>query len=413
MSFPHDPAFDATAGLLKDPYRYVARRCARLGSDVFVTRVLLRRTICMMGAEAARTFYLPDRITRRGAIPLTALLLLQDRGSAATLDGAAHRHRKLMLMSLMAPARIRALSEHFAEEWRAGMTSWQRAGSMVVARDVPAVLTRAVCRWAGVPVRGREARRRTRELRAMYEGAGTVGPRNWKAQLLRSRTERWARSLIERIRLGEIHGELGTPVEVIAAHRDLDGTLLPVERAAVELINLLRPTVAVERYITFMALALHQHPLSRVRIAIGDAAYLDWFIHEVRRFYPFVPMVGGRVLTPFEWRGHRFRAGDRVLLDIHGTNHDPRSWDRPDVFHPERFRDWRGNAFSLIPQGGGDHYTSHRCAGEWLTLELMRRAALLLAIEMRYKVPPQDLTIDMTRMPAIPRSGVRLAVSGS
>ena len=46
-------------------------------------------------------FYEPDRFTRRSAIPITALLLPQDLGSAATLDAEAHRHRKRMLMSLM------------------------------------------------------------------------------------------------------------------------------------------------------------------------------------------------------------------------------------------------------------------------------------------------------------------------
>ena len=83
---------------------------------------------------------------------------------------------------------------------------------------------------------------------------------------------------------------------------------------------------------------------------------------------------------------------------------DPRSWERPDAFWPERFRDRDVTAFTPIPQGGGDPYANHRCAGEGITIEIMKRAVRLLTTEMRYEVPAQDLTIDMSRMPAVPRS---------
>ena len=111
---------------------------------------------------------------------------------------------------------------------------------------------------------------------------------------------------------------------------------------------------------------------------------------------------------PFEWRGHRFTVGGWVLLDLYGTNRDPRSWSNPEVFDPERFRDRPVSAYSLVPQGGGDHDTGHRCAGEWLTIEVMRAAVRLLTEAMTYDVPAQDLRVDPHRMPARPRSGVVL-----
>lgn len=64
-----------------------------------------------MGEEATRAFYEPGRFTRRGALPPTALMLLQDRGSVALLDGEAHRQRKAMFMSLMSPAAIARLAD--------------------------------------------------------------------------------------------------------------------------------------------------------------------------------------------------------------------------------------------------------------------------------------------------------------
>jgi fatty-acid peroxygenase len=178
--------------------------------------------------------------------------------------------------------------------------------------------------------------------------------------------------------------------------------------AAVELLNVLRPTVAGALYVTFAALALHQHPRCpeqlRRTLQAGEDAYLGQFVQEVRRFYPFFPFVGGRALREFDWRGHRFPEGTWVLLDLYGTNHDARLWEEPEAFRPERFREGDGGPFSLIPQGGGDHHRNHRCAGEWATVALMESAVRLLTTGMRYEVPDQDLRVDLSRLPAIPKS---------
>ena len=298
--------------------------------------------------------------------------------------------------------------ELHTDVWHARVARWSGMDHIVLATEVARILTRAVCAWAGIPLRDADAEQRTRELVAMYEGAGAVGPRNWRGMGLRARTERWARQIIERVRTGELAAPLGSPVHVLASHRELDGQLMDPRHAAVELLNLLRPTVAVERYITFAAHALLLHPECRDTPEADDEEYLEWFAQEVRRDYPFFPLVGGRALAAFEWRGHQFREGDWVLLDLYGTNHDPRAWSDPDEFRPERFATQNGSAFNFIPQGGGDHLANHRCAGEVVTVELMKSAIRLLTRTVTYDVPDQDLTIDMSRMPAVPRSRVVL-----
>lgn len=124
----------------------------------------------------------------------------------------------------------------------------------------------------------------------------------------------------------------------------------------------------------------------------------------MRRFYPFFPLIAGRARESFEWGGHRFTPGDWVHLDLYGTNHDPRVWEDPGAFSPERFTGRSIGAFELVPQGGGDHELGHRCAGEWLTVELVKRATRLLTSAMEYRVPDQDLSVDLGRLPAIPAS---------
>src|SRR3546814_15474251 len=85
--------------------------------------------------------------------------------------------------------------------------------------------------------------------------------------------------------------------------------------AAVELLNILRPTVAVSVFITFTAHALHQLPACRQNLQADDG-YLECFVQEVRRFYPFFPAVMAHVRRDFEWKGYRFPRGRRVVLDL-------------------------------------------------------------------------------------------------
>ena len=365
---------------------------------------MLTKAVCMTGAEAAAQFYHPGRFTRRRAMPLPVITLIQDLGSVMMLDGGRHRQRKAMFLSLMGREASRRLAEITAAHWRARLDQWERMERVVLLDEAHFVLCRAVCEWAGIPLSEAEATRRAREFAAMIDGTGSVGRRNWRGHRKRARTERWARGIIRRVRRGELAVPDGSAAHVIARHRDLDGKRLRVRIAAVELINVLRPTVANARYVAFAAVALHEHPAWRERLRAEGDEELELFVQEVRRFYPFIPFIGGRVLAEFEWRGHRFAPGDWVLMDLYGTNHDPRVWDEPDRFRPERFEGWDGDVFNFIPQGGGDPRDSHRCPGEWITVEQVKAAARLLAVEMRYEVPEQDLRIDLTRVPALPES---------
>jgi fatty-acid peroxygenase len=402
--FPQARTIDDSVALLADGYTYIGKRCAEHNSDTFETRMMLQRVTCTQGEDAARMFYEPGRFTRNGAMPPTALLLLQDVGSVQTLDGDAHYQRKAMFLSLLDKEGVQKLANTVAEEWRAALGRWERMDKVLLHPEVRTILTRAVCRWAGVPLREEEVKGRTHEFGEMIDGAAAVGPRNWRAQWLRMGTERWAKGWIEDIRDRKRDAPVGSPAYVIALHRKPDGELLGTGTAAVELINVLRPTVAVARFVTFSALALHEHPHLRERVATADDQYLEWFAQEVRRFYPFFPVVGGRARVAFEWRGRQFKPGDWVLLDMYGTNHDPRAWEQPGVFNPERFRHWDGNPYTLIAQGGGDYANGHRCPGEPATVEIVKTALRLLTREMEYAVPKQDLRLNLHKMPALPPS---------
>lgn len=405
-ALPQTGGFDNTLSLLREGYRFVPRRCEQLGSDAFSTRIMLQRALCVRGEDAARMFYQPGRFTRRHALPAPSMALLQDFGSVMALDGEAHRKRKAMFMSLYGPLERKRLVGLAAAQWRARFARWPSLPKVEVHRAAQEVLCRAACEWAGVPVSAEEAQQRTAEFAAMVDAAGSFGPHNWHALLTRNRTEHWARGLIDAVRAGHIQPAYDSALNVIARHRDADGELISRKDAAVELINILRPTVAISRYIAFAVLALHQHPDYRARAAGADDAWLTMFAQEVRRFYPFIPVMGGRARHDFEWHGLHVEKGTWVLLDLYGTDHHPDLWGDPEVFRPERFERWESSGFDLVAQGGGDHYSGHRCPGEFITLDLLKSAVKLFASEIDYELPPQDLSIDLGRVPTLPASGV-------
>ncbi|WP_119682015.1 cytochrome P450 [Indioceanicola profundi] len=400
---PRDESFDSTLALFLDPYGFISKRCRRYGADLFLARILLRKTICMTGPEAAELFYRPDLFVRRGAMPGRIQKTLLGRGGVQGLDDEVHRHRKQMFMSLMAPERIDHLRELVDGLWRVYAQKWATMDRVVLYDEVQELLTKAVCAWAGVPLPEPEVSRRTAQLTALFDDAGAIGPRHWWSRLSRMRSERWIEDVIEQVRAGRLNPPEKSAALVVATWRDLDNALLSPRVAAVELLNILRPTVAVSVFITFAAHALHRFPACRQELRTDDES-LEFFVQEVRRFYPFFPAVMARARRDFDWNGYQFPRGRRVMLDLYGTNRDPRAWDSPEEFRPERFRNWDGSPFNFIPQGGGDHDLNHRCPGEWITIELMKVSCKFLAAKIDYDVPKQDLQIDATRLPALPES---------
>ncbi|KAI3762736.1 hypothetical protein L1987_53177 [Smallanthus sonchifolius] len=106
-----------------------------------------------------------------------------------------------------------------------------------------------------------------------------------------------------------------------------------------------------------------------VRNAIGDKGkvheddlhklnYLKAVIKETFRLYPI-----SLLLVPRESRdqcvlnGYEIPKKTRVYVHVWGLGRDPKRWERPEVFEPERFMgsgfDYRETGFEFIPFGSG------------------------------------------------------------
>ena len=407
---------DGTLAFVREGYLFGIRRYRRLGADAFRTRLFGRPVVVARGADALRFFSEGGRFERNGAMPTSATHLLQDERSVQTLEGAAHAHRKAFFLDALEPAGRARLAETVHDSVLDRLGSHPPGARVVLQEEFAHAIASAALQWAGVPERLRGDDGHAGALVSMIEGAGTFGPPNWTARMRRLGTETWAREVIDAARAarggpGEVPE--GSPLDRIAGARADDGALLDRGTAAVELLNLLRPIVAVGRFGVFAALALHRHPRAADEFARGDADGTDaderrtWFVNEVRRCYPFFPMIVGRATRELHWHDEVLRPGTWMLVDLYGTNHDPRHWEAPERFDPGRFAHWEGDPNTLVPQGGGRMAEDHRCPGEPTTIDLMREIVLLLTRELDYEVvTDQDLRISARRIPATPESGL-------
>jgi fatty-acid peroxygenase len=403
------PRWENGLQLLTRGYGWLPDKRRALGRRTVPTRLGGMPAYGIEGPDAARFLYDEKHVVRAGALPEPVQATLFGKGAVHTLDGEAHRVRKAMFVALlMREDGIASLAQGATKAWDDAARQW--VGRRIVLFEESAeVIAGAVTRWVGVPLTDGDVPALARDLQALVDGFATAGPRHFRARRARGRRERWLAGLVEDVRAGRAAVPEDSAVAVVARHRDADGALLDSRVAAVELLNILRPTTAISWFLAFSGHALIRWPQYRDRLASGDAAFAEAFAHEVRRFYPFAPFIGGRAPREVEWDGERIPKNAMVLLDLYGQNHDPDLWENPYAFRPERFLGREIGAYELVPQGGGDPRTGHRCPGEQVTVAVLSALAVRLA-RLEFDVPEQDLSISLRRIPAKPADGVVLAV---
>ncbi|MBY7141613.1 cytochrome P450 [Virgibacillus sp. NKC19-3] len=401
---PKDVGLDNTVKALREGYQFIANRRHTMQSNVFETTLLGEKTICMSGSEAAKVFYDNDKFRRADAAPSRINKTLFGQGGVQGLDGEAHHHRKAMFMNVMNTfnlAQTRALTYKY---WMKEVAKWEDKEEVVLYEECKKILTQVACEWVGIPLEEEAVADTSYQLGDLFESPAAIGPTHWKGRHSRSKLEEWVEAFVNDVREGKKDVPKERPLYLFSWHRDHEGELLDEGTVAVELLNLLRPMVAISIYIAFTAQALEEYPGEADKLNDGSEDKLHRFIQEVRRFYPFFPFVPARVDKTFTWDGYEFEEGTLTLMDLYGTNHHPKEWTDPSLFKPDRFQSWDKSPFDFIPQGGGDFNIGHRCAGEWLTIEILKESLNVLVNKLDYEVPEQDLSFSMNDMPSLPKS---------
>ena len=405
---PKDAGFDKTLSVLKEGYEFILNRKEDLDTDVFETRILGEKAICLTGSEGAELFYDSDRFRRSDAAPKRVEKTLFGEGGVQGLDGRAHHTRKKMFMDLMDDDAMDEIGRLMKKYWKQYFEESDSLATIELYEAAKIVTLRTACEWTGVPLEKEEMEERAVRISDLFESPAALGIQHWKGRAARSSADDWMEGIVEEIRNEKITVESDRAAYRFSWHHDENGQLLSVETAAVELLNLIRPMTAVSVWVAMIGLAMHEFPEEREKLETADDMEKEWFIQEVRRYYPFFPFAAAKTDMAFEWKGYEFEKDTLTLLDLYGTNRHPGDWAEPGEFMPERFRGWQQTPFNFIPQGGGSYDFGHRCAGEFITIVMMKATVDFLVNDLEYDVPGQDFSFEFNDIPAVPNDKVKI-----
>jgi cytochrome P450 len=400
------------ARLLRDARRFLHERFERHGR-VFRTR-LFYPVVFVVGEEANKSVL----VTRRAELSFglgyaqTAVRRVFE-GSIMLQDGAAHDRMR----DILSPA-VGKLAIH---ECSATVHAiWSRAADRAAASgpvDAYTLTERTTFEVAANVLTGLELAEETQAFRPLFERliGGIMAPvpvrfplgRLDRALRARARLARLFRPRIEAARAAAPRGLLGQ----LAHHREPDGSSLPVDEITQHLLLLFwagYDTTASAGSWVLHELAHRADWQERLRAELvsvlgddpagpGETQALEqttWFLQEVERMYPsalFFPRVA---VEDFPFAGFVVPRGTPVFYSPYLSHRDPATWDRPNVFDPDRWspsRERRAVVGKLVGFGGGPRI----CLGKPFARQQLK--LMLHAILARYRIDPDPTSTPWIR----------------
>jgi cytochrome P450 len=133
--------------------------------------------------------------------------------------------------------------------------------------------------------------------------------------------------------------------------------------------------------------------------------YTEWVVLESLRLYPPAPSIGREALAECSLGGFRVPRGTTILMSPWVVHRDPRWFERPEEFLPERWADGGAQRpkYAYFPFGGGPRL----CIGN--NFALTEAALVLATLGQRYRftlVPDHPVTTWPT-VTLRPKDGIR------
>ncbi|KAI3807629.1 hypothetical protein L1987_23561 [Smallanthus sonchifolius] len=127
--------------------------------------------------------------------------------------------------------------------------------------------------------------------------------------------------------------------------------------------------------------------------------YLEACFKETLRLHPAGPLlIPRKAIQTCEVMGHTIPKGSQVLVNVWAISRDPKIWDDPLSFKPERFvgssLSYKGNDFGYLPFGSG----RRMCPGETMASKLILLTVASLILNFNWFVPnnmnPMEMNMD-------------------
>lgn len=132
---------------------------------------------------------------------------------------------------------------------------------------------------------------------------------------------------------------------------------------------------------------------------IDRLTYLQAILKETFRLHPAAPfLLPRKAERDVELGGYVIPKGAQVLVNVWAIGRDPRTWENPEAFSPERFLgleiDVKGRNFELTPFGGGRRI----CPGYPLALRMLflMLGSLINCFDWKLEggMKPEDMDMD-------------------
>ncbi|KAL9994363.1 putative isoflavone 2'-hydroxylase [Helianthus debilis subsp. tardiflorus] len=126
---------------------------------------------------------------------------------------------------------------------------------------------------------------------------------------------------------------------------------------------------------------------------LANLPYLRSIINETMRMYPPGPLVFHESSKDCKVGGYHIPSGTMLLMNLWAMQNDPKNWENPKKFKPERFLGLEGSrdGYKLMPFGSG----RRRCPAENLAMRMIGLALGTLIQCFEWERPSEE-RIDMT-----------------
>ena len=423
----------------KDPLGFLTR-CAREYGDVVQLRFPRTRVYLLNRADYIEEVLSSDdgRFARHKGMRLRATQALLGNG-LLTSEGKYSRSQRRLALPAFHSARIvaygavmTAYTDQMLAGWRPGQTRDVHQEMMqltlkIVAKTLfDADLTKATGNLAATALgvlkdEFTAQRNSTRSLKAIL-----ALPLNGRARKAMRQLDRIiiSRIIRERRTSAEDRGDL---LSLLMAARDEEGRPLTEQQLRDEAMTFFfAGHEATGLALSWAWYLLAQHPkadaqlVSELRAVLGShpprvadvphLVYTASVVKEALRLYPPAWAIGREALRDCLVGGYRVPAGTQLIMSQWITHRDPRYFESPEEFLPERWDNGLSKQlpkYAYFPYGGGTRVCIGKAFSEMETVLLLARIAQRFRVSL---VPEHPVTL-LPTFALVPKDGIKMVFS--
>lgn len=394
---------------------WMLEHCRARYGEMFTMRFFPsgRRMVIVSGAELVKQVFTAPPEVAPSAAGVSPVAPVMGHSSVLTLTGPEHIRQRRLLLPPFHGERMREYEEVIVEATRRDMAGWPLGSAMGLHEHTRAITLEVILRAVfGVeaermdPLREAigglfEPLRLPMLLRVALSRPSMERPKG-RFGLALDRLDEVIYAEIARRRAEEDLGERTDILSLLLQARDEEGVAMTDTELRDELVTLLlagHETTATSVAWAVERLVRHPQKLARLTAEIdaGEGEeYLQAVVHETMRVRPVVPLVVRILKEPLRVGQHELPAGTRVAPSIYLTNRDPRVYEAPAEFRPERFLGKQPETFSWIPFGGG----IRRCIGASFALLEMKLMLRTILGELEPSLAPEHPRRPRSPLPA-------------